>query len=224
MDQLTSGLSIASIALWCARLMILFGSIILHEISHGYAAYLLGDPTAKRMGRLTLNPIKHVDLFGTIIMPAAMLLLSGGSFAFGYAKPVPFNPAYFKNERQGMLVTGIAGPMANIAIALVSGVAVRVLVSLAPLTSMFVQVVVALLYYAVMINLVLAFFNLVPIPPLDGSRVLQRFLPTGARDAYHRLEPYGFIIIIGISWLLPQVFDAYFSITALPLASLFAGI
>lgn len=210
--------------MWCARLMILFGSIILHEISHGYAAYLLGDPTAKRMGRLTLNPIKHVDVFGTIIMPAAMLLLSGGSFAFGYAKPVPFNPAYFKNERQGMLITGIAGPLANIAIALCSGIAVRVLMVLSPLTNTFVQVIIALLYYAVIINLVLAFFNLIPLPPLDGSRVLQRFLPTNMRNAYHRLEPYGFVIIIAISWLLPQALDVYLGVTAFPLASLFSGL
>lgn len=224
MDQLLSGIDIASIALWAARLMILFGSIILHEISHGYAAYLLGDPTAKMMGRLTPNPIKHVDMFGTIIMPAAMLLLSGGSFAFGYAKPVPFNPSYFKNERQGMLITGIAGPLTNIAIALCSGIAVRVLVAMAPVTSTLVQVVIALLYYAVVINLVLAFFNLVPIPPLDGSRVLQRFLPTNARNAYHRLEAYGFVIIIAISWLVPQVFNAYLNVTALPLATLFSGI
>ena len=224
MSEILSGLNVATVALWAARLMILFGSIILHEVSHGYAAYLLGDPTAKRMGRLTLNPVKHVDPFGTIIMPAAMLLLSGGSFAFGYAKPVPFDPRYFKNERKGMLITGIAGPASNILIALVCGIILRITLAFASASSAFLTVVVGLLYYAVIINLILALFNLIPIPPLDGSRVVQRFLPRKARDAYHQLEPYGFVIVIAISWLLPAVFDTYLNLTALPLATIFTGI
>lgn len=224
MTDVMQGFTIGNVALWAARLMILFGSIVLHEIAHGYAAYLMGDSTAKRAGRLSLNPLKHVDPFGTIIMPAMMLLLSRGTFAFGYAKPVPINPYNFRNERKGMLITGIAGPATNIVIALVTGLLARVLIAFGSLQSTLVLVVVSLLYYAAMINLILAFFNLIPIPPLDGSRVVQRFLPTKARNAYHSIEPYGFIIVIGISYFLPQLFDGYLNITAMPLLKLLVGI
>ena len=109
------------------RFAMLFPAIILHEISHGYVAYLLGDPTAKRAGRLTLNPIAHIDPIGTVVMPLALLFLSGGAFFFGYAKPVPFNPRNFKDERTGMLLTGIAGPVTNIVLAIVFGLASRLL-------------------------------------------------------------------------------------------------
>lgn len=224
MTDVLQGFTLGNIALWAARLMILFGSIVLHEISHGYAAFLMGDSTAKYSGRLSLNPLKHVDPFGTVIMPALMLLLSGGSFAFGYAKPVPINPSNFRNERKGMLITGIAGPATNIVLAIVTGLLARVIIALGSTSSTFLLVVVSLLYYAALMNLILAFFNLIPIPPLDGSRVLQRFLPTKARDLYHGIEPYGFIIVIGISYLFPSVFNGYLNITALPLLKLLVGI
>lgn len=224
MSSLFSDLSLANLLLWAAKLLILFGSIILHEVSHGYLAYLMGDPTAKFSGRLSLNPLKHVDPMGTILIPAVMLIMSGGSFSFGYAKPVPINPRNFKDERQGMLVTGIAGPLSNIALAIVAGILTRFLSSLSTPEGSFLYVVVALLFYTTMINLVLAFFNLIPIPPLDGSRVVQRFLPNAARNSYHALEPYGFVIVIALSIFAPQVFDAYFRYTAIPLLKLLTGI
>ncbi|MBK5211204.1 MAG: site-2 protease family protein [Coriobacteriia bacterium] len=215
--------TVANIALWAAKLLILFGSIILHEISHGYAALKMGDTTAKDAHRLSLNPLKHIDPFGTIIMPAAMLLISQGSFAFGYAKPVPINPRRFKNERSGMLITGIAGPMTNIGLAILAGVAYRGIGFVAGTSSTFIAVVAYLLSYMAFMNLVLAFFNLIPLPPLDGSRVVQRFLPTKARDAYHRLEPYGFVIIMATIWFFPQVFNAYLVLTVTPVFNFLVG-
>lgn len=224
MSSLLSHLSLGNFMLWAAKLIILFGSIILHEVSHGYLAYLMGDPTAKFSGRLSLNPLKHVDPMGTIVIPAIMLIMSGGSFSFGYAKPVPINPRNFKDERKGMLITGVAGPLANIGLAIVAGLLTRLLSATPALDSAFLYVVLVLLYYTTMINLVLAFFNLIPIPPLDGSRVVQRFLPNTLRNSYHALEPYGFVIVVAISIFLPQVFNAYFNYTAMPLLKLLTGI
>jgi len=215
--------TVAKIALWAAKLLILFGSIILHEISHGYAALKMGDTTAKDAHRLSLNPLKHIDLFGTIIMPAAMLIISGGTFAFGYAKPVPINPRRFKDERDGMLITGVAGPVTNIGLAILAGIFYRVIVLTGGASSTFLTVVAYLLSYMAFMNLVLAFFNLIPLPPLDGSRVIQRFLPAAARDAYHRIEPYGFIIIIAVSWFFPQIFNAYLGLTVTPIFNLLLG-
>jgi Zn-dependent protease len=207
------------------RFAILFPAIILHEISHGYVAYLLGDPTAKRAGRLTLNPIAHIDPIGTVVMPLALLFLSGGAFFFGYAKPVPFNPRNFKDERTGMLLTGIAGPVTNIALAIVFGLASR----LFPIPSgvwdpgTFDSIGAFLLYFSYA-NLVLAFFNLVPIPPLDGSRVLQWILPDSLRDAYHSLERFGFLILIGLTWFVPGIFNSYLALTVWPIFSAITGV
>jgi len=203
------------------RFALLFPAIILHEVAHGYVAFLLGDPTAQRAGRLTLNPIKHIDPVGTILLPIALLAISGGRFFFGYAKPVPFNPRNFKNERTGMLLTGIAGPVTNIVLAIVCGLLIRVFPTTGPA---WLGTVFELLYYFAYANLVLAFFNLVPIPPLDGSRVLQWFLPDGLRDAYHSLERYGFIALIGLSWIFPGMFSAYLEITVVPVFAAITGL
>jgi Zn-dependent protease len=200
---------------------LIFPAIILHEVAHGYVAYLLGDPTAKNMGRLTLNPLKHIDPFGTIILPLVLLISSGGAFFFGYAKPVPFNPRNFKDERTGMLLTGIAGPATNVALAVVIGLATRLFPETGP--AWMGAVADGVVYFA-FANLVLAFFNLVPIPPLDGSRVLQWFLPDTLRDAYHQLERWGFFIIIGITWVFPQVFSAYIAATVMPVFSAITGL
>lgn len=197
---------------WAFKLTLLFGSIIVHEIAHGYAALMLGDTTARDQGRLTLNPIKHVDPFGTIILPGILLLASGGAYAFGYAKPVPINPWRFKNRKQGMLITGIAGPAVNVVIGISAALVYRFF-WVQPTTDLGVILWAAVDYLA-FINLILAAFNLIPIPPLDGSRVLQRFLPDALRDAYHRLEPYGFVIIMGISYLFPSVLWVYLDLTA----------
>lgn len=203
-------------------LVFIFPAIILHEVSHGYVAYLLGDPTAKRAGRLTLNPIPHVDLWGTLLMPALMLILSGGNFAFGYAKPVPINPWYFKNQRQGMLLTGIAGPATNIALAVVVGLGLRFVTPFLHSTAVVDSVLGYILLFCYL-NLMLAFFNLIPIPPLDGSRVIQRFLPDRMRDAYHRFEQYGFLILFGVLYFMPGLLNAYLNVTVMPVLSLIIG-
>jgi Zn-dependent protease len=204
---------------------IVFPAIVLHEIAHGYAAYLMGDDTAKKAGRLTLNPIAHVDPVGTIILPAVMLLLSQGRYFFGWAKPVPFNPHNFANERVGTLITGVAGPVTNITLAFVAGMLSRLFELPGGVWEVrdFTSIASILLYFSYA-NLVLAFFNLVPIPPLDGSRVVQAFLPDAARRAYYSIEPYGFMLLIGITWLLPGVFGTYLTLTVWPLFSLFTGV
>jgi Zn-dependent protease len=207
------------------RFALILPAIILHEVAHGYVAYLLGDTTAKDRGRLTLNPVAHVDLWGTIIMPALLLLTTRGQFAFGYAKPVPINPYRMSKTtlQNGLLLTGIAGPVTNIALAVISGVLTRILVVAgAP------GIVSDITWYFCFINLVLAFFNLIPLPPMDGSRVAQRFLSGRALEAYSAIEPYGFVIIIGLLWIVPQFtgFDpigAYLRVTAIPIAGLLTG-
>jgi len=181
-------------------LFILFFSVVMHEFCHGYAAYLNGDDTAKVMGRLTLNPIPHIDPFGTILLPVMLLLISGGRFAIGMAKPVPINPFNFRDYDRGMLTVGIAGPASNITIG----------TFLALLSRFFGSgIVVQFLLIGAVINFILAFFNLIPIPPLDGSRVISVFLPGRFRYKYEQMERYGIIIVMvfvflgGLKWLWP---------------------
>ncbi len=209
------------------EILLFVPAIILHEVSHGYVAYLLGDPTAHDRGRLTLNPIAHVDLWGTILMPAVLLLASGGRFAFGYAKPVPIDPRRMTRTtyQMGMLLTGAAGPVTNIVLAICSGIAFRIGVLFhAPDIALFIFEFFAL------INLVLAFFNLIPIPPLDGSRVVQYFLKGEALRAYSQLERYGFVIVLALVFVLPQLFPSinpigwYFDHTVYPVLSLLLGV
>lgn len=198
-------------------------AIILHEVAHGYVAYLLGDPTAKDRGRLTLNPIAHMDIWGTVVMPVLLLLASGGKFAFGYAKPVPINPYRMTKTtpETGMLLTGAAGPVTNIVLALVVAGLYHVML----LSGGIPDIVMSSLSFFVLINLVLAFFNLIPIPPLDGSRVVQRFLSGRAREMYASIEPYGFMIVILVVFVAPQflgidLFQTYLYATAVPIARL----
>jgi Zn-dependent protease len=207
------------------RVLLIIPAIIVHEVSHGYVAYLLGDPTAKRAGRLTLNPLAHVDPWGTILLPGIMLLASGGQMALGYAKPVPINPHLMSKTsyQTGMLLTGAAGPAVNIAMAIVSGLSFRLLSAIgAP------AVVLFIIYFFTMINLVLAFFNLIPIPPLDGSRVVQRFLSGSALRAYDSIEPYGFMIVLVVAFVLPSIsginiLGTYLSWTVYPIMGLLTG-
>jgi Zn-dependent protease len=206
-------------------LALIIPAIILHEVSHGYVAYLLGDPTAKNAGRLTLNPLAHVDIWGTVLLPLLMFLTTG--FAFGYAKPVPINP-YLMNRvgyRNGMLITGAAGPVTNICLAVVSALAFRLLAVLnAPV------IVLYIFEFFTLINLVLAFFNLIPIPPLDGSRVVQRFLSGRALDAYNSVERYGFLIVLAIIWVLPSLnsnldfLTWYLNATVFPITKVLLGV
>ncbi len=169
---------------------VLIMSIVIHEVSHGYSAYLLGDPTAKYEGRLTLNPIKHLDLFGSFLIP--MLTYMVGGFIFGWAKPVPYNPYNLKDQKWGPAIVGIAGPASNFLVALFFGLIIRFGTVLEILPMAFFEIASLVVF----INLLLMFFNLIPIPPLDGSKVLFAVLPYKWQDVQHTLERYGFLILL----------------------------
>jgi Zn-dependent protease len=174
------------------QIAILVMSVVIHEVSHGFMAYALGDPTAKYAGRLTLNPIPHIDPFGSIILPLILALLPGG-IVFGWAKPVPYNPYNLRNQKWGPgLVAGV-GPLANIFVALVFGAIIR-FADILPLAvpAAFIEISVLV----VLLNIVLAVFNLVPIPPLDGSKVLFTFLPYHLDYIQQFLEQYGFFLLL----------------------------
>lgn len=162
-------------------------SAILHEVAHGLAARSLGDKTAEYAGRLTLNPLAHIDWYGSILMPLMLWLISGGRFLFAYAKPVPYNPYNLKNQQWGPAYVGIAGPATNLLIAAVMALAVRVLGFDSVYGGFFLRVVI--------INVSLAIFNLVPLPPLDGSKVLFAFLPARYDRLKYQLEKNGMILV-----------------------------
>ncbi len=175
----------------------LFVCVIPHEVAHGYVAWKLGDPTAKAAGRLTLNPIKHLDPIGSVLLPMALLLLrrfAGFPIVFGWAKPIPVNPFYFRDTWRGMLYVSLAGPGTNVALALLAAGIGRGLLLLG-VTNAYVLAFLALV---VLISLVLALFNLVPVPPLDGSKVVAYFLPVRWRIAFLRWEQYGLAIIVAL--------------------------
>jgi Zn-dependent protease len=170
-------------------------AIILHEVAHGWVADRLGDSTARYSGRLTLNPAAHIDFFGTIILPL-VLLISGG-FIFGYAKPVPINPYNLRNPRRDMIWISLAGVLTNLALAAVSAMLFRIMASTTVGSWGFlVRPVAMMLMVSVRVNILLAVFNAIPIPPLDGSRVLAHILPPEQSALLSRLEPYGFLIIL----------------------------
>lgn len=173
-------------------------AITFHEASHGYVAWLLGDPTAKQDGRLTLNPLKHLDPMGTLALVITQMI--------GWARPVPINPSYFKNPMKGMMLVSIAGPAANMALAILFTFAYRYLhsINLATLSEMQLRIIepVAMVVNAgIMINLALCFFNLIPIPPLDGSKIVAGLLPRELAFKYLSFERYGFIVIILLAFL-----------------------
>lgn len=173
-------------------IIILLFSVILHEVMHGYVALKFGDTTAQRAGRLTLNPIPHIDLFGTILLPA-LLIFTGSPILFGWAKPVPVNPLNFSNLRRGELLVAAAGILANFSLAIVAAFIFHLLNAL-PQT--FPALVGSLLRFTVLINLVLGVFNLFPIPPLDGSKILLSQLPLNLARSYQKIEPYGILILL----------------------------
>jgi Zn-dependent protease len=168
-------------------------ALTVHEFAHGYVAYRLGDPTAKSLGRLTLNPLKHLDPIGTI----AFFFIK-----FGWAKPVPVNPAYFKNPKKDMLWVALAGPATNLGLAVISAIVTKfvwALASMLPYSTLAEAILVPLngmLIASVWINLVLCIFNFLPIPPLDGSRILTGILPNDLARSYLKVERYGFIIVL----------------------------
>lgn len=167
-------------------------AITLHEVAHGWVASLLGDPTAKMLGRLTINPLKHIDLVGTIIVPA--ILLSMGGFVFGWAKPVPINWRNLKHKYRDMALVSIAGPLSNFLMACFWALFFHASASLEP--SSYTLALLTMSQIGVLVNCILMVLNLIPIPPLDGSRVLITLLPNRIAYYYSRLEPYGFIILI----------------------------
>ncbi|UCE82943.1 MAG: site-2 protease family protein [Deltaproteobacteria bacterium] len=176
------------------QVLILFFSVIIHEVAHGYAALTLGDPTARQAGRLTLNPIKHMDPWGTVVLPLFLILVRS-PFLVGWARPVPVNPLRMRDPKKGMMLVGAAGPLANIALILLSALALRSMPFSAP------PILFDLFKYCCAINIILALFNLVPVPPLDGSKVVAGILPPKMRAAYVGLERYGIFIIIGLLYL-----------------------
>ncbi len=173
-------------------IIILLFSVIIHEVMHGLMALKFGDHTAENAGRLTLNPIPHIDLFGTILLPA-LLMFTGSPILFGWAKPVPVNPLNFSNIKKGELFVAAAGIMANFGLAIVAALIYHFLNAL-PQT--FPVIVGSLLRFTITINLVLGVFNIFPIPPLDGSKILLSQLPYNLAKSYQKLERYGFLILL----------------------------
>lgn len=177
---------------------VLFFSVILHECAHGWVASLCGDDTARLSGRLTLNPLPHIDPIGTVFLPL-LFILTGSPVLFGWAKPVPINPLRFNNFKQDLIKVTLAGPGTNLLLAVLSALCLRGIRFLPPSTP-FLSQFATLFYLGVLINVALAVFNLIPIPPLDGSRVMSAMLPTEAAIRYEALTPYGFMILIVLLW------------------------
>lgn len=189
-------ITLYDLSVWVLPLVI---AITFHEAAHGFVAHALGDNTAYERGRVSFNPLKHIDPFGTLILPA-MLLLAHSPFLFGYAKPVPVDFRSLRNPRIDMVWVALAGPGTNIALTLVAALAFHVVGYLPPNAA---QWVADNLQNAVLINVVLAVFNMLPIPPLDGGRVAVGLLPDVLARPLSRLEPYGMLILIGILIVLP---------------------
>ena len=182
-------------------LFILLFSVIIHECSHGYMALLKGDTTARDSGRLTLNPLPHIDPVGSIILPVIMVVFNTG-FIFGWAKPVPVDPYNLANPKKDMMWISAAGPLSNFTLGAVSALLLRLLLHISMHNNIHIpHSVFYALFYGCMINFILAIFNMFPVPPLDGSKILMGILPPQQARAYMRLEPYGMLIMMGILML-----------------------
>lgn len=182
-------------------LIVLLLSIIIHEVAHGSMALKLGDSTAKYAGRLTLNPLKHIDFFGTIILPALLILMKS-PFVIGWAKPVPVNPYNFRDQRWGSLKVSLAGPLTNFSLAIIFGLAIRFISLPEPMSMLFSLIVIY--------NFVLALFNLIPIPPFDGSHILFAFFPAKFASLKIFLNQYGLFILLALLFLgaIDYIFQA----------------
>ncbi|WP_025209269.1 site-2 protease family protein [Hippea sp. KM1] len=190
-------------------------AVVFHEVSHGYVAYKLGDNTAKFAGRLTLNPIAHIDPLGTIILPA-VLIIAHSPILFGWAKPVPVNFFNLRNPKRDSAIVAAAGPITNILLAIAFAVIYRIALFLP--NGFITQPVVLTCLYGVQLNLIFAFFNLIPILPLDGGRILASLLPPKWAYSFSRLEPYGMYIVIALLFL--GIFDFIYTFFVLPLSTI----
>jgi Zn-dependent protease len=183
---------------WLIIIPILLFSVVIHECAHAIAAERAGDPTARMMGRITLNPLPHIDPIGSILVPA-LLIMTNSSFFFAWARPVPVNPYNFRNPRKDDIAVSFAGPLSNLVLALAFAMLLLAVILFVPAArepSFFRSSYFLLFNYGILINLILAFFNLIPIPPLDGSHILRNLLPPEAARKYDRIQPYGFIILL----------------------------
>lgn len=180
----------------CVYAIPLIFAITLHESAHGWAAGRLGDPTATMLGRVTINPIPHIDPIGTIAVPGAFLLMSaltgGGGLLFGWAKPVPINPRYFRNPLKAMTITAAAGPLSNLLQMIFWALLLKALAAV----GFYDKFVISVCAAGISVNLMLMAFNLIPIPPLDGGRIVRGLLPRQAGMAFDKIEPYGFMILL----------------------------
>lgn len=205
---------VENLVIWV--LPVLF-AICLHEIAHGWVAYQLGDPTAKMLGRLSLNPLKHVDPLGTVLLPG-LLLITGSPFLFGWAKPVPITWQNLKKPRRDMALVALAGPMANLLMALCWGAIASLSLHLIGDSADSAPLIYYMAIAGIQFNIVLMIFNLLPLPPLDGSRILSSLGTRGLRIFLSRIEPYGFIILLfliltgAFRWLLLPLIKAVFNL------------
>lgn len=181
---------------------ILIMSVVVHEVAHGFSAFLLGDPTAKYAGRLTLNPIKHLDPWGSVFIPL-FLTISGAGILFGWAKPVPYNPYNLRNQKYGPAIVGAAGPLSNLALALFAGVTMRAFFVAGIFEGFVLQVLATIIF----INILLMVFNFLPIPPLDGSKLLYTILPVSEHTKM-TLDRYGFVILIAFIFLFGSIIQS----------------
>lgn len=200
---MTDQIILAAILIPC-----LIVAIVFHEVSHGWSALLLGDPTAQEARRLSLNPLRHVDPVGTVLLPGSMALIGGP--VFGWAKPVPVNKWRLNNPRFGMMAVAAAGPASNFVMAGIAAVVLGLLArNLDPASvSVPMQWTVTGIDYFILINIFLAFFNLLPIPPFDGSHIVEGLLPPSAARAYAKLRPAGMLLLVGViavSWFFPEL-------------------
>jgi len=184
--------------LWIRVLPVLLFSVVIHECAHGYVASRCGDETARRAGRITLNPIPHIDPFGSILLPL-LLIFTGSRFLIAWAKPVPVNPANFRRPGRDDILVSLAGPCSNVMLALsftLVAVLGQVMMRILPVPVVVAQSLVFLAQYGILINLLLAVFNLIPIPPLDGSHILRQVLPRKGAAEFDKISRYGFLILL----------------------------
>jgi Zn-dependent protease len=218
MSSSTLGTVVSSIVI----VVLVMASIVLHEVAHGLAAYALGDQTAKQAGRLSLNPFKHLDLFGSVLLPICLAL--AGAPVIGYAKPVPYNPRNLSDPRKGEVIVGLAGPFANLALAIAGATIAHfagLLVTATPTAAYYVWQLSA---YFTEVNLFLMFFNLIPCPPLDGSCIYAPFLRGRGLEVYYQIERYSMPILLIVMIVIPWIFNVdpiswYLNHTAMPMTN-----